>query len=114
MTLEPFARRLGLTTEARPFYSPPVEIGAIQALGGDIMEYEVRAGDALAGTFIRDLDIPRAATVMLMVRGESGIPPRGSTLAAEGDRLYILVRGEARRAVENSMRRWQGIVPEEV
>jgi cell volume regulation protein A len=114
MTLEPFARRLGLTTEARPFYSPPVEIGAIQALGGDIVEYEVRPGDALAGTFIRELDIPRAATVMLIVRGESGIPPRGSTLVAEGDRLYILVRGEARRAVEDAMRRWQAVVPEEV
>src|SRR5207249_585602 len=41
VTLEPFARRLGLTTEARPFYSPPVEIGAIPALGGDIVEHEV-------------------------------------------------------------------------
>jgi cell volume regulation protein A len=106
MTLEPFAHRLGLTTEARPFYSPPVEIGAIQALGGDIVEYEVGSGDVLAGTLIRDLDLPHAATVMLIVRGDTGIPPRGSTLLAEGDRLYILVRGEVRRALEDATRRW--------
>jgi cell volume regulation protein A len=31
MTLEPFARRLGLTTEARQFYEPPVEVVAIRA-----------------------------------------------------------------------------------
>ena len=106
MTLEPFARRLGLTTEARPFYSPPVEIEAIRALGGDMLEYEVGHDDAIVGSFIRDLDIPREAIVMLIVRDESGIPPRGSTSIAAGDRLYILVRGEARAAVEAAIGRW--------
>ena len=106
MTLEPFARRLGLTTEARPFYSPPVEIEAIRALGGDMLEYEVGHDDAIVGSFIRDLDIPREAIVMLIVRDESGIPPRGSTSIEAGDRLYILVRGEARAAVEAAIGRW--------
>ena len=106
ITLEPFARRLGLTTEARPFYSPPVEIEAIRALGGDMLEYEVGAADAIVGSFIRDLDIPREAIVMLIVRDESGIPPRGSTSIEAGDRLYVLVRGEARPAVEAAVRGW--------
>jgi cell volume regulation protein A len=109
ITLEPFARKLGLTTEARPFYSPPVEIEAIRALGGDMIEYEVGSGDAIVGTFIRDLDIPPEAIVMLIVRDESGIPPRGSTSLAAGDRMYILVRGEARTAVEAAIRRWGGV-----
>ena len=106
MTLERFARGLGLTTEARPFYSPPVEIEAIRALGGDMLEYEVGRDNAIVGSFIRDLDIPREAVVMLIVRDESGIPPRGSTSIAAGDRLYILVRGEARAAVEAAIGRW--------
>ena len=106
ITLEPFARRLGLTTEARPFYSPPVEIEAIRALGGDMLEYEVGAADAIVGSFIRDLDIPREAIVMLIVRDESGIPPRGSTSIEAGDRLYVLVRSEARPAVEAAVRGW--------
>jgi cell volume regulation protein A len=110
ITLEPFARKLGLTTEARPFYSPPVEIEAIRALGGDMLEYEVHGDDAIVGSFIRDLDIPREAIVMLIVRDESGIPPRGSTSIEAGDRLYILVRGEARSAVEAAVRGWgQGL-----
>jgi cell volume regulation protein A len=106
VTLEPFARGLGLTTEARPFYSPPVEIGAIRALGGDIVEHEVGSEDALVGTFVRDLHLPRQAIVMLIVRDENGIPPRGSTQIVAGDRLYVLVRGEALGAVEQAMRQW--------
>jgi len=106
VTLEPFARRLGLTTEARPFYSPPVEIGAIRALGGDIVEHEVGPEDALVGTFVRNLHLPRQAIVMLIVRDENGIPPRGSTQIVAGDRLYVLVRGEALGGVEQAMRQW--------
>ena len=106
VTLEPFARRLGLTTEARPFYSPPVEIGAIRALGGDIVEHEVGPEDALVGTFVRSLHLPRQAIVMLIVHDENGIPPRGSTQIVAGDRLYVLVRGEALGAVEQAMRQW--------
>jgi potassium/hydrogen antiporter len=107
MTLEPVARRLGLTTEAQQFYHPPVEVAAIRALGGDMLEYEVGRDDAIVGSFIRDLDIPRDAIVMLIVRDGSGIPPRGSTAVAAGDRLYILVRGEARTSVEDAIRRWE-------
>jgi cell volume regulation protein A len=106
LTLEPFARRLGLSTEARPFYSPPVEISAIRALGSDLLEVEVGSDDAIVGTTVSALELPPEAIVMLIVRGESGIPPRGGTAIAAGDRLYVLVRGEARAAAEAAVGRW--------
>jgi cell volume regulation protein A len=107
LTLEPLARGLGLTTEARPFYSPPVEVGAIRALGGDIIEYEVAGSDAVVGAHVRDLGLPRSSIVMLIVRDEAGIPPRGNTTVRPGDRLYVLVRGEARGDVEELIGRWE-------
>jgi potassium/hydrogen antiporter len=107
LTLEPVARRLGLTTEERPFYSPPVEVGAIRALGGDIIEYGVSPDDAIIGAHIRDLGLPRSAIVMLIVRDGAGIPPRGNTVVEPGDQLYILVRGEARSDVEELIGRWE-------
>ncbi|MEP6812010.1 MAG: TrkA C-terminal domain-containing protein [Actinomycetota bacterium] len=59
---------------------------------------------------MRDLDISREAIVMLITRDESGIPPRGSTSIEAGDRLHVLVRGEARPAVEAAVRGWgQGL-----
>ncbi|HET7043386.1 MAG TPA: potassium/proton antiporter [Gaiellaceae bacterium] len=106
-TLEPLAHRLGLATEARHYYQPPVEVGAVRALGGDIVEYEVAQSDAIVGAHVRELGLPRTAIVMLIVRGESGLPPRGSTLVESGDRLYVLVRGESRAEVEALLELWE-------
>jgi cell volume regulation protein A len=107
MTLEPFARRLGLTTEERPFYDPPVEVVAIRALGGDILEHDVAEGDRIVGLTVRELGLPRSATVMLIVRADTtGIPANGSTVLEVGDRLYIMVRGESREDLEAVVRAW--------
>jgi cell volume regulation protein A len=107
MTLEPFARRLGLTTEERPFYDPPVEVVAIRALGGDILEHDISEGDRIVGLTVRELGLPRSATVMLIVRADTtGIPANGSTVLDVGDRLYIMVRGESREGLEAVVRGW--------
>jgi cell volume regulation protein A len=107
LTLEPLARRLGLAGERRPFYHPPVEVGAIRTLGGDILEYEVSPGDAVVGSFVRDTGLPRSAIVMLIVREGTGVPPRGSTLIAAGDRLYVLATADSRGVVEQLFSTWQ-------
>jgi cell volume regulation protein A len=109
MTLVPFARRLGLTTEERPFYDPPVELEAIRALGGDIVEHDVRVGEGIVGLPVRELGLPPAATVMLIVRDASGIPPNGSTILEAGDRLYIMIRGDARPEMDVVVRRWASV-----
>ena len=109
MTLEPFARFLGLTTEERPFYDPPVELEAIRALGGDIVEHDVRVGEGIVGLPVRDLGLPPAATVMLIVRDANGIPPNGSTVLEAGDRLYVMIRGDARAAIDTVVRRWASL-----
>lgn len=106
-TLEPLARRLGLAGEARPFYHPPLEVGAIQALGADILEYEVAPGDALVGAYVRDSGLPRSAIVTLIVRDGAGIPPRGSTRIEAGDRLYVLATADSRPTVEALLEVWQ-------
>lgn len=106
-TLEPLARRLGLATEARPFYQPPVEIGAVGSLGADILEHVVTEGDAVVGSYVRDTGLPRTAIVMLIVRGDDGIPPRGSTRIEAGDRLYILAKADVRDQVEHLLTQWE-------
>ena len=54
-TLEPLARRLALTTRARPVYEPPIEIAAVHSLGSDLLEFVVAPDATVAGTFVRDL-----------------------------------------------------------
>ena len=106
-TLELVADRLKLTTERRPFYRPPIELGAVGRLGAEIVEHEVDEGDAVVGVHVRDTDLPRDAIVMLIVRDGSGIPPRGSTVIEAGDRLYIMVTAASRRQIDELLERWR-------
>jgi cell volume regulation protein A len=107
VTLNQLARRLGVAGEARPLYHPPVEVGAVRALGGDILEYDVEQSDAVVGARIEELGLPEPALVMLIVRDGQAIPPRGSTMLEPGDRVYVLARSEARGDVEAVVEEWE-------
>src|SRR3712207_4601656 len=105
-TLAPLARRLGLATRAGPVHQPPLEVGAIEALGAELLEFEVEPGDAVAGTHVRELQLPRDALIAVLLRGDQALPPRGSTVIQPGDRLYVLARARSRAAVERLFDEW--------
>jgi cell volume regulation protein A len=106
-TINPLARLLGLTS-AREAVPPPVmEVGTIRRLGAEVLEFPVRAGDALVGRLVNELGIPRDALVNIIVRDDEALLPRGSTEVAAGDRLHILVREQARAEVEALFGRWR-------
>jgi potassium/hydrogen antiporter len=107
LTLEPLARRLGLATERRPFYEPPIEVGAVRELGADILEHQVAAEDAIVGRLVRESGLPRTAIVMLIVRDGVGMPPRGSSEIRAGDRLYVVGGMASRGEIERLFERWQ-------
>lgn len=112
LTLEPVARRLGLVTERRPVYRPPIEVGSVGRVGAEIIEHQVESGDAVVGRFVRDTGLPRDAVVMLIVRDGTGVPPRGSTVIEAGDRLYIMVTAASRQGIDGLLDRWEeGPVP---
>lgn len=106
-TFEAVARRLGATATARLRASPLTEAGTIRQLGADAVEYEVGEDDALAGHRIRDIGLPRAAIVNVIVRDSQAIPPRGSTRVEAGDRLHVLIRHEAMDEIETLVSRWR-------
>jgi potassium/hydrogen antiporter len=93
-TFEPLARRLGATERATMLPSPLTETGTIRTLGADAVEVAVAPGDAIVGHRIRELGLPRAAIVNVIVRGGQAIPPRGSTRVEADDRLHVLIRRE--------------------
>jgi CPA2 family monovalent cation:H+ antiporter-2 len=86
---------------------PIIEVGAIRRLGAETVEYPVKPDYAVVGAHVRDLDLPREALVSAIVRGDEVVAPRGSTIIRPGDRLHILVRREAARAVEALQDRWR-------
>ena len=72
----------------------------MRELGSDLLEFVVAPDAAVAGTYVRDLPLPRDSLVAVIVRGEESVLPRGSTRIEADDRLYVLVadREPARRA----------------
>jgi hypothetical protein len=83
------------------------EVGTLRRLGGELLEYPVRDGDAIVGQVVHGLGLPRDALVSVIDRGDEPLLPRGSTRIEAGDRLYILVRDVARRHVEGLFERWR-------
>jgi cell volume regulation protein A len=105
-TMEPLAKRLGLTTEEPSVPRPLGEAGTIRRLGAEVLEYRIDDGDAIAGAHVRDLGLPRDAVVNVIVRGEEAIPPRGSTRLRAGDHIHILARQTSAGAVRALSDRW--------
>src|SRR5579884_113126 len=76
-TLEWVARRLGLTGTPSPA-QPPLAVS--RAWGTlELEEFRVSAEHAIAGAAVRELGLPRETLVVVLVRGDEAIPPRGST-----------------------------------
>ncbi|HXE46356.1 MAG TPA: potassium/proton antiporter [Conexibacter sp.] len=107
-TLEPVARWLGATTTSPPLAASGLtETGTIRQLGADAIEVAAAPGDALVGHRIRDLGLPRAAIVNVIVRDGQAIPPRGSTRIEAGDRLHVLIRREEMDTMRRLLERWR-------
>jgi cell volume regulation protein A len=106
-TFEPLAARLGTTTSEPALPRPIVEIGTIRRLGADVVEHEVREGDAAVGARVRELGLPRDAIVSLLVRQDEALLPRGSTRIEAGDRLHVLVRREVTNELPDLLDRWR-------
>jgi cell volume regulation protein A len=106
-TFEPLARRLGVTTATPALPRPLAETGTIRALGAEVIEFPVHPDDAIAGAFVRDLELPREALLNVIVREGKAIPPRGSTRVHAGDRLHLLVREEVAAEVGDLLERWR-------
>ena len=108
-TLEPLARRLGLTGRARGSYAPPLEVAAVASLGSGLLEFGVPADSAVAGRRVRELGLPRDSLLAVIVRDGEAVPPRGSTEVEPGDMLYVLSRKESRRDIERLFDRWRKV-----
>ncbi|OZC02446.1 potassium/proton antiporter [Rubricoccus marinus] len=99
-SLSAVARRLGIGRPADP--SPPVsvEIHALRHLNGDVVDYTVPPSARVAGQALRDLALPDGAAVMLVVRGEAVIVPRGPTTLRPGDHVFVAVRSDLQPLVD--------------
>ena len=103
----PSASPRSSTSSRRPdrTHEPPIEVGESSPL--DLLDFVVAPDHAIAGAAVREVGLPRAAIIAVVVRGDDSIPPRGSTIIEPGDRLFVLVPHSLRPAVEDVFSRWR-------
>ena len=83
-----------------------VSVGSLVRLlrfeGGNanLVEVTLAEGSPAAGRSLADLELPRDATVVAVVRGDRVVVPRGDTVLGSGDEVMVLVTGEAEHAVQ--------------
>jgi cell volume regulation protein A len=104
-TLEPLARRLGLVSAAPPVPEAPLEVPPSSEL--ELVDFVVSADHAVSGSAVRELGLPRDALIAVVNRDGRAIPPRGSTVVEDGDRLFVLAPRRIRADLEDVFSRWR-------
>jgi cell volume regulation protein A len=94
------ARKLDLVTHDPPPPRAVLEIVSRDPLAGEVLPFYVEPASAVAGSAIADLPFPEGANVMLIVRGHDLVPPRGQTVLAPGDHVYVFARPEEKALVQ--------------
>ncbi len=71
-----------------------LQVEAAQPLDAELLSFYVSPYLAVAGASLADLPFPEGAAVSMIVRGESLIPPKGTTTLEPGDHVYVITRRE--------------------
>ncbi|HZK16487.1 MAG TPA: cation:proton antiporter, partial [Solirubrobacterales bacterium] len=106
-TVEPLAKWLRVTSTEPALPVPVADVGMVRELGGELISWRVREGDAACGLAIKELGLPREALVHLIVREGRAVAPRGSTRIEPRDELHLLVQEAQREEVEEMTRLWR-------
>ena len=114
-TLPFVARRLGVV--AGEPQEIEVDAAPLDELGADLLQVRVPVGSRLRGVYLRELRLPRGATVSLVVRDEEAFTPTVDTRLRVGDQILVVTTVAAREATERRIRavdragrlaRWHG------
>jgi potassium/hydrogen antiporter len=92
--------RLKLASEGGPPPGAVLEMSTRRPLAGDVLSFYIDEALSVCGARLTDLPFPQGAAVMLVVRGEELIAPRGSVQLLPGDHVHLFCRPEDRAVIE--------------
>jgi cell volume regulation protein A len=102
-TLPFMARKLGVVAPTEP-QEIEVDAAPLDQLGADLLQVRVPVGSRLQGVYLRELRLPRGATVSLVVRDDEAFTPGPDTRLRVGDQLLVVTTARAREAAERRIR----------
>jgi cell volume regulation protein A len=85
-------RKLGLGTREAPPPEAMLEIASMRPIDGELLSFSIAPAASVCGARLADIPFPDGASAMLVVRGVSLVAPKGDTVLAEGDHVYVFCR----------------------
>lgn len=99
-TLPWVARRLGLEEHAPEVPAVSLELSGLHDVHADVVDYAIVPSCPLVGRSLHTLGMPDGAVVAMISRNSTLVPPRGSTVLQPNDHVFVLLREDAREAVD--------------
>jgi cell volume regulation protein A len=93
-TSRPLLQRLGVAAAAPPEPQAAIEISSRMPLREQVVSYRVAEASAVCGARIADVPFPPDAAVVLVVRGDDLVAPKGATEMLTGDHVFVFCRPE--------------------
>jgi len=110
-SIVPLARKLGLLVPEAPAPSAAIEINSLRSLDAAIMAFRIDSTLAVCDASLAQVRLPDGAAVVLVVRGDDLIAPRGATRLLDGDFVYVLCKEADRPYIELLFGRAEGSEP---
>ena len=98
-TVRWLARRIGLEA-GKTAPQPVVEISSSVTAGGELLSFYIDSASAAAGSAIADLPFPEGTSVLLIVRGERFLAPKGNTILMPGDHVHVFADPSGKSLVQ--------------
>jgi potassium/hydrogen antiporter len=94
------ARLLGVEARGTPPPSAHLELTSTLPLRADVLSFYLRPPALAVGARIADIEFPAGAAIMLIVRGDELIAPRGHSELRSGDHVFVFCRPEDRPSID--------------
>ncbi|MEW5849702.1 MAG: potassium/proton antiporter [Myxococcota bacterium] len=91
-TVQWATRWLGQISDEPPPPEATLDIISMRPLNGQVLVFHIGAASAVANVPLSEVPFSDGAAVMLVVRGNELIPPRGTTVLTPGDHVYVVCR----------------------
>jgi cell volume regulation protein A len=101
-------RRLGLESREPPAPHALLAIESRVPLKGELMSFYIDDALVVCGVALDDLEFPDEASVVLIVRGDRLVPPKGATILEPGDHVYVVAQPEDRPLIQLMFGRPEG------
>jgi cell volume regulation protein A len=94
------AKLFGVEVRGTPPPAASLEIASTLPLRSEVLSFYLQAPSAVMGARIADVDFPPDAAVMLIVRADELIAPKGDTVLLERDHVFVFCRPEDRLSID--------------